>query len=54
MAFQFKAGSGGVASQHQLHRRRQERLHTLLKETIDAKADKYLFKNHLGLYECKL
>ena len=54
MANGAKAGSGGVASFQQRDRQRRERLQDLLSDIIDAKEDPYLFKNHLGKYECKL
>lgn len=49
-----KFGGGGVSSSQNAERERKERLKQLALESIDLANDPYLFKNHLGLYECKL
>lgn len=49
-----KIGSGGNLSASQQNADRQERLRKLGAETIDLTKDPYLFKNHLGTFECKL
>jgi len=49
-----KIGSGGHLSESQANIDRQERLRKLALETIDISKDPYIFKNHLGTFECKL
>eukprot|EP00300_Choanocystis_sp_HF-7_P040980 c7586_g1_i1.p1 GENE.c7586_g1_i1~~c7586_g1_i1.p1 ORF type:complete len:243 (-),score=45.45 c7586_g1_i1:259-957(-) len=49
-----KAGSGGVAYSSVTDRSRRDRVRALTLATIDLKNDEYLFRNHLGQYECKL
>lgn len=49
-----KKGSGGVASSSLENRNRRERLRQLALETINLDKDPYIFKNHLGTFECKL
>lgn len=49
-----KKGGGGVASESLENRNRKERLRQLALETINLDKDPYIFKNHVGSYECKL
>lgn len=49
-----KIGSGGNLSESQVNIDRQERLRKLALETIDISKDPYIFKNHIGTFECKL
>ncbi|TKX19979.1 pre-mRNA-splicing factor-like protein 5 [Elsinoe australis] len=58
MDYQNRAGSkfggGGVASQSATNADRRERLRKLALETIDLDKDPYIFKNHVGAFECRL
>ncbi|BFZ53946.1 CWF complex protein sap62 [Savitreella phatthalungensis] len=58
MDYQNRAGSkfggGGVASSSDTNAARKERLRKLAAETIDLARDPYIFRNHLGKYECRL
>jgi len=58
MDYQNRAGSkfggGGVASQSATNADRRERLRKLALETIDLDKDPYIFKNHVGSFECRL
>ncbi|KAL6047624.1 CWF complex protein sap62 [Balamuthia mandrillaris] len=49
-----KPGSAGIASDTNANVDRRERLRQLALQTIDLAKDPYIFKNHLGSYECKL
>lgn len=49
-----KFGGGGVASHSATNADRRERLRKLALETIDLEKDPYIFKNHLGSFECRL
>ncbi|CAP65400.1 uncharacterized protein PODANS_6_9040 [Podospora anserina S mat+] len=58
MDYQNRAGSkfggGGVASHSATNADRRERLRKLALEQIDLDKDPYIFKNHLGSFECRL
>ncbi|KAJ5504208.1 hypothetical protein N7463_007082 [Penicillium fimorum] len=58
MDYQNRAGSkfggGGVASKSATNADRRERLRKLAMETMDVEKDPYIFKNHLGTFECRL
>lgn len=58
MDYQNRAGSkfggGGVASQSATNADRRERLRKLALESIDLDKDPYIFKNHVGGFECRL
>lgn len=49
-----KKGSGGVAGAAETNQYRKERLKNLLQSKINIDSDPYVFKNHLGILECKL
>lgn len=49
-----KKGSGGVAGAAETNQYRRERLKNLLQSKINIESDPYVFKNHLGVLECKL
>ncbi|KAI3882466.1 hypothetical protein MKX03_025244 [Papaver bracteatum] len=49
-----KTGGGGAASAQNEAIDRRERLRKLALETIDLAKDPYLYRNHLGSYECRL
>lgn len=49
-----KKGSGGVAGTAETNQYRRERLKNLLQSKINIESDPYVFKNHLGILECKL
>ncbi|VVT57900.1 uncharacterized protein SAPINGB_P005937 [Magnusiomyces paraingens] len=49
-----KKGGGGLASWSQTNANLRERQRKLALESIDLAKDPYIFKNHLGLFECKL
>lgn len=49
-----KFGGGGPASHSATNADRRERLRKLALETIDLEKDPYIFKNHLGSFECRL
>lgn len=49
-----KKGGGGLASSSETNAHRRERLRQLAMETINIDQDPYIFKNHLGFFECKL
>ncbi|KAF2862103.1 putative splicing factor 3a subunit 2 [Piedraia hortae CBS 480.64] len=58
MDYQNRAGSkfggGGIASQSAINLDRRERLRKLALETIDLDHDPFMFRNHVGSYECRL
>ncbi|GAM86147.1 hypothetical protein ANO11243_041580 [Dothideomycetidae sp. 11243] len=58
MDYQNRAGSkfggGGVASKSATNADRRERLAKLALESIDLEKDPYIFKNHVGSFECRL
>ncbi|ODV59439.1 spliceosome assembly protein PRP11 ASCRUDRAFT_77175 [Ascoidea rubescens DSM 1968] len=49
-----KKGSGGVATASEENAHRRERVRQLMSNRIDVDSDPYVFRNHLGLLECKL
>ncbi|KAB8283917.1 hypothetical protein B0I72DRAFT_140431 [Yarrowia lipolytica] len=49
-----KKGGGGMASESQANLHRRERLRKLASEQLDISKDPYIFKNHLGYFECRL
>lgn len=50
-----KKGSGGVADSHETNVHTRRRLKELLTtQVLDLDNDPYVFRNHLGLLECKL
>ena len=49
-----KKGTAGLASDSQINVERRKRLHDLILVTTQLLKDPYFFKNHIGLYECKL
>ena len=49
-----KFGGGGVASHSATNADRRERLRKLALESIDLDKDPYIFRNHLGSFECRL
>jgi splicing factor 3A subunit 2 len=49
-----KKGSGGVAGWSEQNVDRRERLRRLALESIDLEKDPYIFKNHVGKFECRL
>ncbi|ODV83992.1 hypothetical protein CANARDRAFT_8987 [[Candida] arabinofermentans NRRL YB-2248] len=49
-----KKGSGGIAGNAETNQHRRERLRQLMLSKIDIDTDPYVFKNHLGMLECKL
>lgn len=49
-----KKGGGGLASSADTNAHRRDRLKQLAMETINLEKDPYIFKNHLGFFECKL
>lgn len=49
-----KGGSGGVADDATANAQRRHRVAKLLASQINLDNDPYIFKNHLGLLECKL
>ncbi|ODQ58100.1 hypothetical protein WICANDRAFT_34510 [Wickerhamomyces anomalus NRRL Y-366-8] len=49
-----KKGGGGVASASEANAYRRERIKKLVSNTIDIDNDPYVFKNHVGLLECRL
>ncbi|OWB84057.1 hypothetical protein B5S33_g2694 [[Candida] boidinii] len=49
-----KKGSGGVAGAEETNQQRRERLRELLTSKIDIENDPYVFRNHLGMLECRL
>ena len=50
----IKPGMGGLASKSRLERERKENLEKLTLQTFDVSGDPYLYKTHLGQFECKL
>ena len=56
MDFQNRAGVkfGAGAPRTETAADKRERLRRLATETIDLSKDPYLYKNHIGLFECKL
>jgi len=58
MDYQNRAGSkfggGGVASRSASNADRRERLRKLALENMNIEMDPYRFRNHLGIYECRL
>ncbi|KAG7750653.1 hypothetical protein KL912_001213 [Ogataea haglerorum] len=49
-----KKGSGGIAGDAETNQYRRERLRQLMLSQIDLDNDPYVFKNHLGMLECRL
>ncbi|KAG0686763.1 hypothetical protein C6P40_003412 [Pichia californica] len=49
-----KIGGGGIAGTAETNQYRRERLKNLLQSKINISSDPYVFKNHLGVLECKL
>lgn len=49
-----KKGSGGIAGSAETNQYRRERLKNLLQSKINIESDPYVFRNHLGILECKL
>ncbi|KAH3665740.1 hypothetical protein OGAPHI_003928 [Ogataea philodendri] len=49
-----KKGSGGVAGNAETNQYRRERLRQLMLSQIDLDNDPYVFKNHMGMLECRL
>ena len=49
-----KPGGAQFATKSEAERARKERLNKLTMETVDISKDPYIFRNHLGSYECKL
>ncbi|ODQ77094.1 hypothetical protein BABINDRAFT_42170 [Babjeviella inositovora NRRL Y-12698] len=49
-----KQGSGGVADSSLTNVHRRQRVAQLISSKINIDQDPYIFKNHLGLLECKL
>lgn len=49
-----KKGGGGVAGWSETQAARKQRLRQLALETIDLDKDPYIFKNHVGTFECRL
>ena len=49
-----KIGTGGYSSISMINLERRERLRKIAAETTDLMKDPYFYKNHMGIYECKL
>lgn len=49
-----KKGAGGLAGSAETNQYRRERVKNLLQSKINIDSDPYVFKNHLGILECKL
>lgn len=49
-----KFGGGGMASHSVTNADRRERLRKLAAEIINPETDPYCFRNHLGMWECRL
>ena len=49
-----KIGTGGYASLSMINLERRDRLRKIASETTDLMKDPYFYRNHMGIYECKL
>ena len=49
-----KIGTGGFSSISMINLERRDRLRKIAAETTDLMKDPYFYKNHMGIYECKL
>ena len=49
-----KIGTGGYSSISMINLERRDRLRKIAAETTDLMKDPYFYKNHMGIYECKL
>ena len=49
-----KIGTGGYASISMINLERRDRLRKIASETTDLIKDPYFYRNHMGIYECKL
>lgn len=50
-----KKGAGGVADRHEANIQTKQRIKELLTtEVLDLEKDPYLFRNHMGIIECRL
>ena len=49
-----KIGTGGYASISMINLERRDRLRKIASETTDLIKDTYFYRNHMGIYECKL
>ena len=49
-----KIGTGGYSSISMINLERRERLKKIAAETTDLMKDPYFYRNHMGIYECKL
>ena len=49
-----KIGTGGYSSISMINLERRDRLRKIASETTDLMKDPYFYRNHMGIYECKL
>ena len=49
-----KIGTGAYASISMINLERRDRLRKIANETTDLMKDPYFYRNHMGIYECKL
>jgi splicing factor 3A subunit 2 len=49
-----KIGTGGYSSISMINLERRDRLRKIAAETTDLMKDPYFYRNHMGIYECKL
>ena len=49
-----KIGTGAYASISMINLERRDRLRKIAAETTDLMKDPYFYRNHMGIYECKL
>ena len=49
-----KIGTGAYASISMINLERRDRLRKIASETTDLLKDPYFYRNHMGIYECKL
>ena len=49
-----KIGTGAYASISMINLERRDRLRKIASETTDLMKDPYFYRNHMGIYECKL
>ena len=49
-----KIGTGGYSSISMINLERRDRLKKIAQETTDLMKDPYFYRNHMGIYECKL
>ena len=49
-----KIGTGAYASISMINLERRDRLRKIAEETTDLMKDPYFYRNHMGIYECKL